>query len=126
MEQRQLGHSGLTVSALGLGCNNLGPQMGADRVEAVVHEALEGGITLFDTAEAYGDGASEEMLGAALGKHRDEAVLATWPAPRDGSASSLARSNGACSSEESRRRSCRPAGTSGWVSCPTSPWHRVS
>lgn len=83
MEFRQLGHSGLSVSVVGLGCNNLGragtateDQAGTD---AVVHAALDAGITLFDVADMYGKqpGLSEQRLGKALGKRRDEVVLAT-------------------------------------------------
>lgn len=83
METRALGHSGLEVSVVGLGCNNLGrtgtvtaEQDGAD---AVVAAALDAGVTLFDTADIYGAeyGLSERMLGAALRGRRDEAVIAT-------------------------------------------------
>ncbi|MHA7126422.1 aldo/keto reductase [Janibacter indicus] len=83
MQLRRLGSSGLTVSVVGLGCNNLGrpgtateSQAGTD---AVVHAALDAGITLFDVADTYGaePGLSETRLGAALGAHRDEVVLAT-------------------------------------------------
>jgi aryl-alcohol dehydrogenase-like predicted oxidoreductase len=77
MEHRQLGRSGLTVSAIGLGCNNFGMRIDEAASSAVVHEALERGITLFDTAESYGAGRSEEFLGRALGKRRDEVVIAT-------------------------------------------------
>ena len=83
MEYRQLGRSGLTVSAVGLGCNNFGMRIGADETAAVVHQALESGITFFDTAEMYGGGQSEEFLGDALGARRHEAVIATkFGAPR--------------------------------------------
>jgi aryl-alcohol dehydrogenase-like predicted oxidoreductase len=80
---RRLGSSGLVVSAVGLGCNNLGRpgtatenQEGTDRV---VHAALDAGITLFDTADTYGarPGLSEERLGEALRGHRDQVVVAT-------------------------------------------------
>ena len=77
MEYRQLGRSGLTVSALGLGCNNFGMRIDHDLSVGVVHQALEDGVTFFDTAEMYGGGKSEEYLGAALGKRRDEVVIAT-------------------------------------------------
>ena len=72
-----MGASGLEVSAIGLGGNNFGARMDADRVRAVVHTALDEGMTFIDTAESYSNGASEELLGAALGDRRDEAVIAT-------------------------------------------------
>jgi aryl-alcohol dehydrogenase-like predicted oxidoreductase len=77
MEYRQLGRSGLTVSALGLGCNAFGARIDADRTQRVVDAAIEHGITFFDTADTYGLGASEELLGRALGKRRDDVVVAT-------------------------------------------------
>jgi aryl-alcohol dehydrogenase-like predicted oxidoreductase len=79
MDYRRLGRSGLSVSALGLGCNNLGGRLDRDGTQAVVDAALDAGITLFDTADIYGSphGASEEELGNALGARRDEVVLAT-------------------------------------------------
>src|SRR3954468_15755835 len=79
MEYRQLGDSGLTVSVVGLGCNNFGRRLDAARTDAVVNAAVDAGITLFDTADIYrGDhGYSEELLGKALGPRRDEVVIAT-------------------------------------------------
>ena len=83
MELRRLGHSGLTVSVVGLGCNNLGREGTASRTQegadAVVHAALDAGVTLFDVADAYGaePGLSETVLGRALGSRRDEVVVAT-------------------------------------------------
>ncbi|WP_277451967.1 aldo/keto reductase [Janibacter sp. DB-40] len=83
MELRRLGRSGLTVSAVGLGCNNLGRRGAATQTQegsdAVVHAALDAGVTLFDTADTYGaePGLSETMLGRSLGARRDEVVLAT-------------------------------------------------
>ena len=77
MEYRQLGRSGLTVSAVGLGCNNFGMRIDADASTEVVNQSIESGITFFDTAEMYGGGKSEEFLGNALGKRRDEVVIAT-------------------------------------------------
>jgi 1-deoxyxylulose-5-phosphate synthase len=83
MEYRRLGNSGLTVSAVGLGCNNLGragtPTESQDGTDAVVHAALEAGVTLFDVADSYGKepGLSEEFLGRALGQRRDDVVVAT-------------------------------------------------
>lgn len=78
MEYRNLGKSGLKVSVVGLGCNNFGMRIDAEAARAVVNAALDEGITLFDTADIYGGrGASEEMLGKALGNRRTEMILAT-------------------------------------------------
>jgi aryl-alcohol dehydrogenase-like predicted oxidoreductase len=83
MTYRRLGSSGLSVSTVGLGCNNLGragtTSESQEGTDAVVHAALDAGITLFDVADMYGKapGVSEEQLGAALGTRRDDVVLAT-------------------------------------------------
>ncbi len=77
MTYRSLGDSGLMVSTVGLGTNAFGTRIDARQTEAVVEAALDAGITLFDTADSYGSGASEELLGAALGRRRDDIVLAT-------------------------------------------------
>lgn len=77
MEHRTLGDSALRVSAVGLGCNNFGTAIDAVASQAVVHKALDLGITLFDTADFYGKGNSEVFLGRALGNRRNEAVIAT-------------------------------------------------
>ena len=79
MEYRQLGDSGLTVSVVGLGCNNFGRRLDAARTDSVVNAAVDAGITLFDTADVYhGEhGFSEELLGKALSGRRDEVVIAT-------------------------------------------------
>jgi len=77
MEYRQLGRSGLTVSVVGVGCNAFGARIDEERTRGVVDAALDVGVTLFDTADVYGSGASEELLGRALGSRRDDAVVAT-------------------------------------------------
>ena len=78
MTYRQLGPSGLTVSTVGLGCNNFGARMADEEVPAVVEAAIDAGITLFDTADAYGNGGgSETLLGKALGSRRSEVIIAT-------------------------------------------------
>jgi aryl-alcohol dehydrogenase-like predicted oxidoreductase len=77
MTYRQLGDSGLTVSTVGIGCNNFGRRVDQDGTNAVVRQALDSGITLFDTADIYGQGSSEEMLGLALGSEREHVVVAT-------------------------------------------------
>ncbi|MFC4562346.1 aldo/keto reductase [Nocardiopsis mangrovi] len=72
---------------MGLGCNNFGTKLDGAQTAAVVGTALDLGINHFDTAEVYGQGASEEYLGAALGSRRDEAVIATkyrWREPSGG------------------------------------------
>src|SRR3954471_1312531 len=77
MTYRPLGSSGLMVSTVGLGTNAFGARIDAEQSRAVVDAAVDAGVTLFDTADTYGRGASEEVLGAALGKRRDDIVLAT-------------------------------------------------
>ena len=75
METRRIGS--LTVSVVGLGCNNFGGRLDERRTAAVVGAALDAGITFFDTADIYGDTKSEEFLGRALGRRRNEIILAT-------------------------------------------------
>jgi len=78
VEQRNLGRSGLIVSAVGLGCNNFGGRIDYAATRAVVHKALDLGITFFDTSDTYGEsGGSEEQLGRALAGRRHEIVLAS-------------------------------------------------
>jgi aryl-alcohol dehydrogenase-like predicted oxidoreductase len=81
MEKRKLGNSGLEVSAMGLGCMGLSFAYGpaTEKTEAIklLRTAFESGITFFDTAEAYGPFANEELLGEALAPFRDEVVIAT-------------------------------------------------
>src|SRR5215210_5248702 len=78
MDYRPLGNSGLLVSVVGLGCNNFGGRIDRDASHAVIRAALDAGITLFDTADMYGEkGGSEQILGEVLGSRRDQVVLAT-------------------------------------------------
>lgn len=79
MEKRNVGRSGLRVSAVGLGCNNFGWTMSAADSEPIIHKALDLGVTLFDTAPVYGEkgGESEQVLGKALGARRKDAVIVT-------------------------------------------------
>jgi aryl-alcohol dehydrogenase-like predicted oxidoreductase len=78
MRYRQLGTSGLTVSVVGLGCNNFGNRCDLEQTRAVVDAALEQGVTLLDTADTYGGGGgSETFLGQILEDRRDRVVLAT-------------------------------------------------
>lgn len=77
MEYRQLGKSGLRVSVIGLGGNTFGRYADEARTAAIVHKALDVGINLIDTADIYGNGVSEELLGKAIKGHRDEVLIAT-------------------------------------------------
>ncbi len=78
MQLRNLGQSGLRVSTIGLGCNNFGGRIGLEETRAVIHKALDLGITLFDTADTYGErGGSETLMGQILGDDRKRIVLAT-------------------------------------------------
>ena len=81
MDKRTLGNSGLQVSAIGLGCmgisHGLGPAMDRQQGVAVIRAAVERGITLFDTAEAYGPYLNEEVVGEALAPFQSEVVIAT-------------------------------------------------
>jgi aryl-alcohol dehydrogenase-like predicted oxidoreductase len=76
-ELRPLGKSGLKVPPVGIGCNNFGGRMDQAATQIVVDAALKHGAILFDTAESYGNGKSEEFLGIALGKRRKDAIIAT-------------------------------------------------
>lgn len=113
MQQRKLGNTGLSVSAIGFGCWEMGnPEYGSSNdndMIAAVHRAIDLGVTLFDTAPNYGFGGSEEVLGRALGARRKDIILVskvgiTWdPVTHttkfDGRYSTLKRIN-----EESLRR----------------------
>ena len=88
---RPLGHSGIQVSVIGLGCNQFGGRLDLDETRAVIDGALSQGITFLDTADTYGKTRSEEFIGEILKGRRDEVVLATkfgknlndgWDGPR--------------------------------------------
>jgi aryl-alcohol dehydrogenase-like predicted oxidoreductase len=96
MQYRQLGTSGLTVSVVGLGCNNFGGApikapsgtlygaMSLEDAAKVINAAFDSGVTFFDTADVYGNGGSEEQLGAILADRRHQVVLATkWGSGMD-------------------------------------------
>jgi len=88
MQKRTLGTSGLEVSAIGFGCMGLsygyGPATGKNEAISVIRAAFDGGVTLFDTAEAYGPFTNEELVGEALAPVRDKVVIATKFGFRDG------------------------------------------
>src|SRR3954464_3412846 len=95
MQIRNLGGSGLRVSAVGLGCNNFGQRTDLETSRKVIHRAIDLGITLFDTADIYaGMGGSETVLGEVLGARRKDIVLATKfskPMSNDGSKQGASR-----------------------------------
>jgi aryl-alcohol dehydrogenase-like predicted oxidoreductase len=108
MEIRNLGGSGLRVSAVGLGCNNFGQRTDLETSRQVIHKAIDLGVTLFDTADIYaGMGGSETVLGAVLGDRRKDIVLATKyskPMAKDGSKQGASRRYIMAAVEASLRR----------------------
>jgi len=92
MQKRRLGNGGLEVSALGFGCMGMsfsyGPPKDKKEMTALLHAAVDRGVTFFDTAEVYGPLINEELVGDALAPYRDRVVIATkfgWQAnPEDG------------------------------------------
>ena len=95
MEIRNLGGSGLRVSAVELGCNNFGQRIDLEGSRKVIHKAIDLGVTLFDTADIYsGLGGSETVLGEVLGDRRKDVVLATKyckPMSKDGTKQGASR-----------------------------------
>ncbi|MGW1781807.1 aldo/keto reductase [Streptomyces sp. NPDC002143] len=89
MKKRELGDSGLEVSSIGLGCMGMtfgyGPAADTDEAMKLIRAAAERGVTLFDTAEAYGE-ANERLVGEALAPVRDQVVIATKFGFKDGDA----------------------------------------
>src|SRR4029077_4422699 len=78
MEQRSVGKSGLRVSEVGLGCNNFGRPLDLEGSRAVIHKALDLGVTMFACGDVYGGrGGAETILGEVLGARRKDIVLAT-------------------------------------------------
>jgi aryl-alcohol dehydrogenase-like predicted oxidoreductase len=92
MKLRKLGRSGLEVSAIGLGTMSMtavyGPAMDRSAAVSLIRSAVERGVTLYDTAEAYGPFTNEELIGEALAPVRDQVSSSTGP----GSASTAGRS----------------------------------
>ncbi|WWW36799.1 aldo/keto reductase [Stenotrophomonas rhizophila] len=90
MQTRELGNSGLRVSALGPGCMGLsfgyGPATDTGTATTLLHAAVAQGVTFFDTAEVYGPFRNEELLGQALAPYRDQVVIATKFGFKDGHA----------------------------------------
>jgi len=90
MKKRKLGKSGLEVSAIGLGCMGMsfayGPPPDRKQMIDLIRSAVERGVTFFDTAEAYGPFANEELVGEALAPMRDRVVIATKFGFQDGNA----------------------------------------
>ncbi len=91
IETRPLGHSGIQVSVVGLGCNQFGNRLDLEGTRAVIDRAITAGITFLDTADRYGETRSEEFIGEVLRGRRDEVVIATkfgldlgdgWTGPR--------------------------------------------
>lgn len=81
MQKRELGSGGLEVSAVGLGCMGLsfglGPAVNRSEAIKVIRGAVDRGVTMFDTAEAYGPWANEDLVGEALAPVRDQALICT-------------------------------------------------
>ena len=107
MEYRQLGSSGLRVSVIGLGGNTFGRYADADMTERIIARAIELGVNLLDTADIYGKGQSEELVGRALRGRRDQILIATkvgmrWDDSPNGAGSSRKRVIEGC--EASLRR----------------------
>jgi aryl-alcohol dehydrogenase-like predicted oxidoreductase len=93
VKYRQLGSSGLRISAIGLGCNPFGNEVDERTAQAIVDRAMALGVTYFDTADSYYDGRSEEFLGKTLAGKRHDVLIATkvgnrtGPGPNDSGAS---------------------------------------
>lgn len=81
MDIRKLGNSTLEISALGLGCMGMshgyGPARDKKEMTSLIHEAVDRGVTFFDTAEVYGPFTNEELVGEALEPYREKVTIAT-------------------------------------------------
>lgn len=85
----ETGQAGLRVSAVGLGCNAFGSRCDEATAAATVEGAIDAGINFFDTANTYGDGASEEWIGKTLAGRRQEVIIATKFGMRDGGSAKI-------------------------------------
>jgi aryl-alcohol dehydrogenase-like predicted oxidoreductase len=96
MEMKPLGHSGLKVSAVGVGCMNFGLMCEQPAVDAIVSTAIEAGVNFFDTADIYGGphGKSEALLGKALGSRRSSVIVATKFGAKSGGRGGAAEAGG--------------------------------
>jgi aryl-alcohol dehydrogenase-like predicted oxidoreductase len=84
LEYRQLGRSGLRVSVIGLGGNQLGSRAGAEQSQRIIERALDQGVNLIDTADVYTGGTSEEAVGRAVRDRRQQVLIATKVSSRVG------------------------------------------
>jgi len=84
LQYRNLGKSGLKVSAVGLGTNQFGGKVGPEEVKRIIGRALDLGLNFIDTADTYQSGESERTIGQAIAGRRDEVVLATKVASKTG------------------------------------------
>ena len=122
LEQRNLG--ALTVSALGLGCMGMSQSYGpADEDESVrtLHRALDLGVLFLDTADMYGDGHNERLIGRALAERRDDFVLATkFGSPATPPSGGSGRTSSTSTTCTAATRTCPWRRAS--ASCPTPRW----
>ncbi len=131
MNKRQLGRSGLEVSALGFGCMGLsyGYGPGVDRTAGIqmIRNAFERGVSFFDTAEAYG-ALNEEMVGEALAPVRDQVVIATKFGFRNGNVSEGLDSRPERTSSKPPSSACAPTASTcstSTVSTPMCRWRKL-
>ncbi len=115
MQKRELGKSGLQVSALGLGCMGMsygyGPAGEKQEMIALLRKAVELGVTFFDTAQVYGPFTNEELVGEALAPVREHVVIATkFGFYRDAGGQQVANSRPATHQRERRRLTRRAFG----------------